>query len=79
VHAIPALAVTGVFDISLHIWKHPLRRSCTCARVCAVCSLMLGNEGGGVQLVYAGHLLLVWDVIIHMRKNRGFVCIFSIF
>ena len=60
-HAIPALAVTSVFDISLHIWKHPLRRSCTCARVCAVCSLMLGDEGGGVQLVYAGHLLLVWD------------------
>jgi len=25
------------------------------------------------------HLLLVWDVIFHMRKDGGFVCIFLYF
>jgi len=63
---------TNVFDLSLHIWKHALRRTCTCAHVCAVCSLAMGDEGGGVQLVYAGHLLLAWHVIISMRKDKGF-------
>jgi len=40
---------TGVFDISLHIRKNTLRRVCTYARVCEVCSVVLGDEGGGVQ------------------------------
>ena len=52
---------TGAVDISEHICEHTPYRVCTCARVCSVCSLALGDEGGGVQLVYAGHLLLgVW-------------------
>jgi len=38
---------TGVFDISVHICEHTLRRVCTCARVCAVCSITLGDEVGG--------------------------------
>ena len=40
------------------------------AHSCAVCSLAFGNEGGKVQLVYAGHLLLAWGVILDMRKIR---------
>jgi len=29
----------GIFDISVHICEHTLRRVCTCARVCAVCQV----------------------------------------
>jgi len=35
--------------------------------------------GGRVQLVYAGHLLMAWDVIFDMKKDRDFVCIFLYF
>jgi len=70
---------TCVFDISLHIWKHTLRRVCTCARTCVLCWLALGEEGGRVQLFYAGHLLLAWDVIIYMRKDEILVCIAPVF
>ena len=66
-------------DTSVHICEHTLHRVCTCARICAICSLALGDEGGGVQLVYAGHLLLAWGVIFDMMKDNGVVCIFSIF
>jgi len=59
-----SVVYTGVFDISVHICKHTLCRVCTCARVCAVCSLSLGDKGGGVQLVYAGHLLLALRVVL---------------
>jgi len=66
-------------DVSApNLCKHTFRRACTCARVCAVCSLALGDEGGGFQLIYALHLLLAWDIIVHVRKDRGVVCIFSI-
>jgi len=64
----------GVLDIIRYVVKHTLRRACTCARVCAVCSFALGEEGGGVQLVYTVHLLLTWDIILDM----SLVCIFSI-
>jgi len=60
-------------ETSVHIYKYILRRVCTCA----VCSLALGDESGGVQLVYAGHLLLAWGVIFDRRRDRGVVCIFS--
>jgi len=39
----------------------------------------MGDKGGGAQIVYAGHLLLVWDGVIHLRKDRDFVCMLSIF
>ena len=63
----------------LHIYKHTFRRVFTCARVCAVCSLVLDDECRGLQLVDAGHLLLVWDIIIYIRKDRGVVCMLSVF
>ena len=34
---------------------------------------------GGVQLVYAGHLMLAWRFILHRRIDKGVICIFSIF
>jgi len=58
----------GVFDNSVHVCEHSLHRVCTCTRACAVYSLAFGDEGGCVQLFYAGHLLLAWGVIFDMRK-----------
>jgi len=39
----------------------------------------LGNEDGGVQLVYASTCCLAWGVIFDRRKHRVVVCVFSIF
>jgi len=54
--------------------------------VLAVCSLhvqfvhlTLGNEGGGVQLVFEGTCCLARGVIFERRRDRGVVCVFSIF
>ena len=57
---------TGVFDISVHVYKHTLRTAFTCTRVCAVCLLGLGDEGKGVQT--GGHFLLAWNLTFDMRK-----------
>jgi len=38
---------------------------------------VLGNEGGGVQLVYEGTCCLAWGVIFDKRRDRGIVCVFS--
>jgi len=50
----------------------------TCARVCAVCSLALGDEGGGVQPVSAGHLFLAWGIIL-TEGSIGVLPVFSLF
>jgi len=47
---------------STHICEYILHR------ICKVCSLALGGEGLGFQLVYAGHLLLAWGLIFD-RSN----------
>jgi len=53
-----------VFTFHRYFWHHRtyLRhnhcRVCACARVCEVCSFALGDEVGGVQLVFAKHLSL---------------------
>jgi len=42
-----------------HIYlRHNHCRMCTCARVYAVFSLAFGDEGGGIQQMYAEYLLL---------------------
>jgi len=41
--------------------------------------LALSDEGGGVQLVYQSNCCLAWGVIFDKRKDRGVVCVFSIF
>ena len=38
----------------------------------------LGNEEGGVQLMYEGTCCLAWGVIFDRRRDRGVVCVFSI-
>jgi len=50
-----------------------------CAHEGAVCPLRLGNEGGGVQLVYESTCCLAWGVIYDRRRDRGVVCVFSVF
>jgi len=41
--------------------------------------LALGNEDGGVQLVYESTCCLAWGVIFDRRKDRGVACVFCIF
>jgi len=40
--------------------------------------LALGNEEGGVELVYENTCCLAWGVIFDRRKDRGVVYVFSI-
>ena len=71
---------TGVVNISVYICVHARYRMCICAHVCVlVCSLALGNEDGGVQLVYESTCCLAWRLIFDWRKDRGVVCVFCIF
>ena len=41
--------------------------------------LALGNEDWGVQLVYESTCCLAWGVIFDRGRDRGLVCVFSIF
>ena len=55
---------------------------CICLYIACMCSLFhlaLGNEDGGVQLDYESACCLAWGVIFERRKDRGVVCVFSIF
>jgi len=47
-----------------------------------MCNLFVqrwGNEDGGVQLVYKSACCLAWGVVFDRKKDRGVVCVFSIF
>jgi len=46
--------------------------------MCSLFHVVLGNEDGGVQLVYQSACCLAWGVIFDRRKDRGVVCVFSI-
>ena len=55
---------------------------CICLYIACMRSLFhltLGNEDGGVQLVYESACYLAWGVIFDRRKDRGVVCVFSVF
>ena len=41
--------------------------------------LTLGNEDGGVQLVYESACCLAWGVLFDRKKCKGVVCVFSMF
>ena len=58
--------------------RDTLCRGCTRSRVCAVGPLALGDEGVGVQVVHAGHLLMVLGVVFDMRKVE-MLSVFSLF
>jgi len=47
--------------------------------MCSLFHLALGNEDGGVQLVYESACCMAWGVIVDRTKDRGVVCVFSIF
>jgi len=47
--------------------------------MCSLFHVVLGNEDRGVQLVYGSACCLTWGVIFDRRKDRGVVCVFSIF
>ena len=47
--------------------------------MCSLFHLALGNEDGGVQLVYESACCLAWEAIFDIRKDSGVVCVFSIF
>ena len=49
------------------------------ACMCSLFHLALGNEDGGVQLVYESACCLAWEIIFDRRKDRGVVCVFSVF
>jgi len=46
---------------------------------CSLFHLKLGNEDGGVQLVYESACCLASGAIFDRRKGSGVVCVFSIF
>jgi len=46
--------------------------------MCSLFHLSLGNEDGGVQLVYESACCLAWGAIFDRRKDSGVVCVFSI-
>ena len=58
----------------IHLLQDVHMHSCLCSLFIA-----LGNEDGGVQLVYESTCCLAWGVVFDRRKDRGLVCVFSIF
>jgi len=47
--------------------------------LCSLFHLALGNEDGGVQLVYESACCLAYWVFLDRRRDRGVVCVFFIF
>jgi len=69
---------TGVVT-SLHTFAYTLAAGCAYAHMLVqFVHSALGNEGGGVQLVYECTCCLAWGVIFDSRRDRGVVCVFSI-
>jgi len=78
-------ACAGVYCIqavrtSVYTFAYTLATGCAYALMYVqFVHLALGNEDGGVQLVNESTCCLVWRVIFDRRKDRGVVCVFSIF
>jgi len=73
------LRSTGVV-ISAYTFAYMLATGCAHALVYVqFVHLALGNEDGGVQLDYDDTCCLAWGVIFDRTKDRGVVCVFSIF
>ena len=60
--------------------RHNRCRLCTCARVCTICSLALGDEREGFQLVYAEHSSLGMGVCLvsslFLTRLGVYVCVY---
>jgi len=62
---------TVVFLTKFYISANKLSAGCAYApRIRAVFPLALGDEGGGIQLIYAGYLLLAWGVLLTCVKTK---------
>jgi len=73
-HACAGVYVKQVLCASAYI--------CVCAHALMYVQfvhLALGNEDEGVQLVYESTCCLAWGIIFDRRKDRGVICVFSIF
>ena len=86
--------LTGVVSI-MHVQVCTLDRCCEHQRIlfasrslqdvhmrsflCSLFHLALGNEDGGVQLVYEINCCLACWVVFDRRRDRGVVCVFFIF
>ena len=65
---------------SAYTFAYTLAAGCAHAFMCVqFVHSSLGNKGGGVQLVYEGTCSLAWGVVFDRRRDRGVVCVFSIF
>jgi len=63
-----------------HILKRvTLCRVFTCAYVCAVCSFALGDEGGGVQLAYAGDRELLTARGLFLTERELGCCLYFLY
>ena len=49
-----------------------------CAYALIFVNSPLGDEVGGVQLVYKGTCCLAWEIIFDRRRDSGVVCVFLI-
>jgi len=79
-HACAGVYVRQVFLTSAYIFAYTLATGCTYALMYVqFIHSALGNEDWGVQLVYEGTCYLAWGVIFDRRRDRGIVCVFSVF
>jgi len=78
-------ACTGVYNkqvlcASAYTFAYTLAKGCAYALMYTqFVHLALGNKDGGLQLVYEGTCCLTWGAIFDRRRDRGVVCVFSIF
>jgi len=79
-HACAGVYVRQMLWTSAYTFTYTLDTGCADAlRYVQFVHLALGNEDGGVQLVYESTCCLAWGVIFDKRNNRGVVCVFSTF
>jgi len=78
-HACECVYGRQVLWTSAYTFAYTLATGCASALVyMQLVHSALGNEDGGVQLVYESTCCLAWGVIFDRRKDRDVVCVFSI-
>jgi len=78
-HASAGVFVEQVLRTSAHTFAYTLATGCAYALMYVqFVHSALGNEGGGVELVYQSTSCLAWGVICDRSRDRGVVCIFLI-
>ena len=66
---------TSTYTFASRLLQDVHMRAC----MCSLFHLALRNEDGGIQLVYKSTCCLAWRIIFDGRKDRGVLCVFSIF